>query len=772
MKPKFKLILFSIFILIIPVMNSSPSEEGLSIRRFAIFVGSNYGGINRVKLEYATSDATAMADIMKEMGGIDISDRIILLDPTSKNLEESFGTIKDKITLSKLEARRTEFLLYYSGHSDENGLLLGETSFSYPALRQKIQNIEADVNIAILDSCSSGAFTRLKGGTRRSPFLIDDSATMKGHAFLTSSSADEAAQESDKIGASFFTHYLISGLRGAADNTGDGKITLNEAYKYAFDETLARTINTQAGPQHPSYDIQLTGAGDLVLTDLRTSSAAILLSEELSGRLFMRDSFGKLVAEVQKIAGIPIALALPPGSYKMTLNKGENLYEASITLLDGKKIAIYQKDFNFQLKESTRIRGEQETAESSSRDNFIHEYANVSFLPNAGDPERKIVHYFSLSFFGNVYRIDGVEVGFISMATEDVRGAQITSIFSKAGKDVKGVQASSIYSHAGRDVSGAQLSGVFNIAGRALFGLQAAGTFNITHGSVSYFQTSGVFNIAGGDFKGLQNGGVFNINGKNFYGAQTSGVFNINSNNFYGFQGAGVFNINNNSFKGVQAAGIFNKTGSINGAQLSIVNISSAVAGAQVGLVNIAGDVKGTQLGLININRSIAGLPVGLINISKDGLYHLQGWYDQESFAHVGFQFGTKRFYTLVFLGTPFKPLPETLLSGIGFGIHFGGDPMYIDIDLSAKHIAAGNISNTNAPDFLMLQSLGLYPYIRGVLGLSLFKVLGVFGGLSLDTQILGITREPVTFTGTPTTVHIWQTQIDFYTKWFIGVRL
>ena len=38
-------------------------------------------------------------------------------------------------------------------------------------------------------------------------------------------------------------------------------------YRYAFDETLARTENTQAGPQHPSYDIQLTGAGDLVLTD-------------------------------------------------------------------------------------------------------------------------------------------------------------------------------------------------------------------------------------------------------------------------------------------------------------------------------------------------------------------------------------------------------------------------------------------------------------------------------------------------------------------------
>ena len=44
----------------------------------------------------------------------------------------------------------------------------------------------------------------------------------------------EAAQESDRICASYFTHYLVSGFRGAADLSGDGKVTLNEAYQFAF----------------------------------------------------------------------------------------------------------------------------------------------------------------------------------------------------------------------------------------------------------------------------------------------------------------------------------------------------------------------------------------------------------------------------------------------------------------------------------------------------------------------------------------------------------
>ena len=66
------------------------------------------------------------------------------------------------------------------------------------------------------------------------------------HAYLTSSSEDEASQESDQIGSSFFTHYLVSGLRGAADASDDDLVTLEEVYRYAREETLTRTASTFA----------------------------------------------------------------------------------------------------------------------------------------------------------------------------------------------------------------------------------------------------------------------------------------------------------------------------------------------------------------------------------------------------------------------------------------------------------------------------------------------------------------------------------------------
>lgn len=84
---------------------------------------------------------------------------------------------------------------------------------SYVRLRRMMDEVSTDVRITVLDACASGTITRIKGGQRRQAFLVDNSSAMKAYAFLTSSSADEAAQESDQMGSSFFTHYLVSGMR-------------------------------------------------------------------------------------------------------------------------------------------------------------------------------------------------------------------------------------------------------------------------------------------------------------------------------------------------------------------------------------------------------------------------------------------------------------------------------------------------------------------------------------------------------------------------------
>ena len=302
------------------------------LRRFAMVIGANDGGADRVKLRYATTDAQAVARVVRELGGVSPGDLDLLLDPASHALDAGFTAMQRKLTAARQARVRIELLVYYSGHSDEEGLLLGGVRYSYARLREQIRAMPADVHIAILDSCSSGAFTRTKGGTRRPSFLIDAANQVRGHAFLSSSSADEAAQESDRIGASFFTHYLISGLRGGADRNRDGRVTLNEAYEFAFEETVSRTATTKHGTQHPAYDMHLAGTGDVVMTDLRATHAALILAADIDGRVLIRNAQGRLVVELQKARGASMTLGLGPERYQVTLQRGTRHFQAMVDL--------------------------------------------------------------------------------------------------------------------------------------------------------------------------------------------------------------------------------------------------------------------------------------------------------------------------------------------------------------------------------------------------------------------------------------------------------
>ena len=323
------------------------------VQRWVLAVGANDGGAKRETLQYAVSDAQNFVQVMETMGGVDAG--VLLSDPRIVHLEEALHALHNRV--ASAEAARREVIIYYSGHADENGLRLGESLFSYVRLRDAMDRMEAEVHIAILDACASGAITRLKGGRRQKAFMVDASSDMRGYAFLTSSSEDEAAQESDAIGASFFSHYLVSGLRGAADVTGDGRVTLNEAYHFAFQNTLEGTERTQGGAQHPAYDIKMTGTGDVVMTDVRQTSAGLILSKALQGRFFIRNANRQLIAELFKPAGRRVELGLEPGKYRVHMARQIQSATASVELEMGQREVLDEAHFEIIARESTTMRG-------------------------------------------------------------------------------------------------------------------------------------------------------------------------------------------------------------------------------------------------------------------------------------------------------------------------------------------------------------------------------------------------------------------------------
>jgi hypothetical protein len=322
---------FLLLVLVVVGVDAAAMPSVLTpTRRLAVLVAHHDGGPTRPLLQHAATDAAAVRDVLVEVGGVDERDVRMVVDKDAQAVEEALAAVSDTVTQVKARGERIELVVYYSGHADEDGLVLGREHLPWGRLRASVSDITADVKVVVLDACASGSAVRDKGGRRRPPLLVDARTAPRGHAWLTSSAADEASQESDRLGGSFFTHAFVSGLRGAADVSADGQVTLDEAYRFAFQETLARTMTSTGGAQHANYDIQLSGSGELVLTDLRDTSGRLVLGNDVGGRVFVRDlGERRLVAEVTKLKGFALPLALPPGGYDVVVVEGTQAARAT-----------------------------------------------------------------------------------------------------------------------------------------------------------------------------------------------------------------------------------------------------------------------------------------------------------------------------------------------------------------------------------------------------------------------------------------------------------
>jgi hypothetical protein len=141
---------------------------------------------------------------------------------------------------------------------------------------------------------------------------------------------------------SFFTAALVSGLLGAADADGDGKVTLREAYGYAYVATLRASSKSLAGTQHPTFQYEFRGQGDLVLTTLqdpRGTRAWVVFPPGRTYLLFADSADGPLVGEVG--AGDSVRrLSVRPGRYFVRGRAPDVLLEGSVEVPAGSIVTI------------------------------------------------------------------------------------------------------------------------------------------------------------------------------------------------------------------------------------------------------------------------------------------------------------------------------------------------------------------------------------------------------------------------------------------------
>lgn len=327
-------------VLFVLLLGSAAHAQGGG--RFALVVGANRGLLDEEELHYAEDDAVRMRWALVDVGGFTDDNVAQLLSPNAESLRTALERLKSRMGPGPHE----RLFVYVSSHAADGSLHLGGTELFLRELVDFVKAAPVQVGLLVIDACQSGRVTRLKG-LRRSdiPATRIEATGLEGRVLISSAGVDEYAQESDALQGSYFTHYFVAGLRGAADSSRDGQVTLDEAYAWAWARTIEATFASRGGVQRPAFSVDLRGAGQLVMAEPSKSASRLELAVQSPGRwLVVSEATGRLFADVEKGAS-PLSLAVPPGEYRLQLRTARGVLERRVSVPANGGVAVSGDEF-------------------------------------------------------------------------------------------------------------------------------------------------------------------------------------------------------------------------------------------------------------------------------------------------------------------------------------------------------------------------------------------------------------------------------------------
>jgi hypothetical protein len=308
----------------------APSSLAADVR-LLLSIGNNIGDPSDEPLEHAERDAERVAALFLDLGQVAPARvQLVLGQPAAtvrERISESLGRVNELTDAGDV----VSLFVFVSAHGKDGQFHLKGTHFSMAELRALVEQSGAGFKLVVVDACESGAITRAKGARAVPEFTVTlEPRAAKGSVYLSSSGPAEASQEFASLQGSLFTHHWLTGLRGDADVDGDGRVSLGESYSYTFRRTVAGAV--RAG-QHPVFDIDATGAGDIILSSPGAARSAIFFPAEVEGAfVLMSQPRPDLVAEVIKVKGRSLRLAVTPGRYVLRKRLGMSVGLVSFEL--------------------------------------------------------------------------------------------------------------------------------------------------------------------------------------------------------------------------------------------------------------------------------------------------------------------------------------------------------------------------------------------------------------------------------------------------------
>jgi uncharacterized caspase-like protein len=227
----------------------------------------------RLKLTYATADATAVATVLlNTQAGLYAEVRPQRLTDggaTRAGIRRGLASIRD--AMARGEPGRDLAVVQFSGHGtrldgefyllphgvDVNDpVTVKDTALSATDLRQELEGLAQYGRVLVLlDACRSGGAMAtgqaLAGdATRLRAALVGPNITV-----LTSSSKDELSREDPRWGNGAFTKIVLEALSSRADANRNGLISVSELTGY-----LTRHVpGLTDGAQHPGVEMRFDG---------------------------------------------------------------------------------------------------------------------------------------------------------------------------------------------------------------------------------------------------------------------------------------------------------------------------------------------------------------------------------------------------------------------------------------------------------------------------------------------------------------------------------
>jgi hypothetical protein len=243
--------------------NTAPAPTVAVPRGYALIVGiASYKNLpSKAQLEFSERDADAIYSILisPEGGNFHAENvhRLTGQQATMANLKHELET-----WLPSVAKEDDRVVIYFAGHGfisggraylapydlDPNNI--PGTGYPMDTLGQVAgSRIKAKYKVLLTDACHSGAITPDADAQALNQSLLDMSRSMFS---LTASRDRERSFESKDWGNGhgIFTYYVVKGLEGEADESGDGIVTADELANYVRRNVREAT----KGQQNPTSD--------------------------------------------------------------------------------------------------------------------------------------------------------------------------------------------------------------------------------------------------------------------------------------------------------------------------------------------------------------------------------------------------------------------------------------------------------------------------------------------------------------------------------------